>query len=159
MGLLTRTLSFMEDSMQRIISLALIAALLGSGCALRRGTPAAFSIAHAQAGATRNAVDPRDLEDRRKYIEQLPPGTRVQIVLADGTRLTGTLMGVEHDVVIVQPRTRLPEAYRRIPMQTIASLTPESGNFNVGQAMAVGVGAGVASFVALFLIVMTVLAD
>ena len=54
--------------MQRIIALASIAALLGSGCALPRATPATFSIAHAQARAIRDAADPRDLEDRRKYI-------------------------------------------------------------------------------------------
>jgi hypothetical protein len=149
----------MEDGMQRIISLALIAALLGSGCALRRATPAALSIADVRTGAIGQAVKPRDADVWRKYIEQLPLGTTVQIGLADGTRLTGTLMGVEHNVVIVQPRTRLPEAHRRIPLQTIVSLTTESGNFSVGKAMAIGVGAGVASFVALLLIVITVLAD
>jgi hypothetical protein len=159
MGLLTRTLSFMEDSMQRIISLALIAALLGSGCALRRGTPAAFSTAHAPAGATRQAADSRDVEDRRKYVEQLPAGTMVRIDLADGTHLTGTLMGVEHDVVIVQPKTRLPVASRRIPLQSIVSLTTESGNFNVGKALAIGAGAGAASFFVLFTIAMTLLDD
>jgi hypothetical protein len=159
MGLLTRTLSSMEDSMQRIISLALIAALLGSGCALRRGTPAAFSTAHAQAGGIRQTVDPRDVEDRRKYVEQLPAGTTVRIDLADGTHLTGTLMGVEHEVVIVQPKTRLPVASRRIPLQSIVSLTTESGNFNVGKALAIGVGAGAASFFVLFTIAMTLLDD
>jgi hypothetical protein len=152
---------FMEDNMQRILSLALIAALVGTGCAQRRATPAAFSIAHVQARAIRDAADPRDVEDRRKYIEQLPAGTAVQITLADGTQLKATLMGVEHDIVIVQPRTRLPEAYRRIPMKSIVSLTPESdsGGLDLGKAMAVGVGAGVASFVALFLIVMNFLGD
>jgi hypothetical protein len=149
----------MEDNMQRIISLALIAALLGAGCAERRTTPATFSIAHAQAGATRQAVDPRDVEDRRRYVEQLPAGTTLSIDLADRTHLTGTLMGFEHDVVIVQPKTRLPEAYRRIPLQSIVSLTIESGNVNVGKALAIGAGAGAASFFVLFTVMMTLLAD
>ena len=145
--------------MKRIIALVLTTALVGSGCAQRLATPAAFSIAHAQARAIRDAADPRDLEDRRKYIEQLPAGTAVLIDLADGTQLKATLIGVEQDIVIVQPRTRLPEAYRRIPLQAIVSLSPESasGSLDVGKAMAIGVGAGVASFVALFLIVWTVL--
>ena len=143
--------------MKRILALVLTTALVGSGCAQRLATPAAFSIAHAQARAIRDAADPRDLEDRRKYIEQLPAGTAVQIDLADGTHLKATLIGVEHDVVIVQPRTRLPAAYRRIPLQAIVSLSPESRNLNVSNAMAIGVGAGVASFVALFLIVWTML--
>jgi hypothetical protein len=145
------------DIMKRITALVLTTALVGSGCAQRLATPVAFSIAHAQARAIRDAADPRDLEDRRKYIEQLPAGTAVLIDLADGTQLKATLIGVELDVVIVQPRTRLPEAYRRIPLQAIVSLSPESRNLNVGNAMAIGVGAGVASFVALFLIVMTFL--
>ncbi len=145
--------------MQRIVLLVLIAALVGSGCAQRRTMPATFSIAHAQARAIQDAADPRDLEDRRKYIEQLPAGTTVQIALADGTQLKATLMGVEHDTVIVQPRTRLPEAYRRIPLQAIVSLTPESGHPDMARAMAIGAGAGVASFVVLFTIVMTLLDD
>ena len=145
--------------MQRIISLALIAALLGAGCAQRRTMPATFSIAHAQAGATRQAAGPRDVEERRRYVEQLPAGTTLKIELADGTHLTATLMGVEHDVVIVQPKTRLPEAYRRIPLQSIVSLTIESGNFNVGKALAIGAGAGAASFFVLYSIVMTLLDD
>jgi hypothetical protein len=145
--------------MQRIIALASIAALLGSGCALPRARPATFSVSHAQARAIRDAADPRDLEDRRKYISQLPAGTAVQIALADGTHLKATLMGVEHDTVIVQPRTRLPEAYRRIPLQAIVSLTPESGHPDMARAMAIGAGAGVASFVVLFTIVMTLLDD
>jgi hypothetical protein len=149
----------MEDNMQRIISLALIAALLGAGCAQRRTTPAMSSIAHAPAGATRQAADPRDVEDRRRYVEQLPAGTTVRIDLADGTHLTGTLIGVEHDVVIVQPKTRLPVASRRFPLQSIVSLTTESRNFNVGKALAIGAGAGAASFFVLFTIAMTLLDD
>jgi hypothetical protein len=149
----------MEDNMQRIISLALVATILGSGCALRSATPPALSLAHVQAGAIGRAADPRDIEDRRKYIEHLPVGTTVRINLADGTGLTGTLMGVEHDVVMVQPRTRLPEAYRRIPLQTIVSLTTESSGLTASKAMAIGVGTGAASFVALFLIVMNLLGD
>jgi hypothetical protein len=147
------------DIMKRIIALVLTTALVGPGCAQRLATPAAFSIAHAQARAIRDAADPRDLEDRRKYIEQLPAGTAVLIDLADGTQLKATLIGVEHDIVIVQPRTRLPEAYRRIPLQAIVSLTPESGHPDMARAMAIGAGAGVASFVVLFTIVMTLLDD
>jgi hypothetical protein len=61
----------------------------------------------------------------------------------------------------VQPKTRLPEAHRRIPLQAIVSFTTESesGSLDVGKAMAIGVGSGVASFVALFLIVMNFLGD
>ena len=145
--------------MQRIIALGLVVGLLGSGCARPRATPATFSIAHAQARAIERAPDPRDIADRRKYVEHLPVGTTVRIDLADGSRLTGTLMGVEHDVVIVEPRTRLPGAYRRIPLQTIVSLTTESAGITVGKAMAIGVGAGAASFVAFFVIAMYLLVD
>src|SRR4029079_9188862 len=139
-----------EDTMQRIISLALIATFLGYGCAQRRAMPATFSIGHAQAAAIRQSVESRDADDWRKYIEQLPSGTAIRIALADGTRLKSILVGIEQGTVIVQPETRLPEPHRRIPLQSIVSLSIESGGINVGKAMAIGVGAGVASFVALF---------
>src|SRR4030095_8603673 len=54
----------LEDTMQRIIALASIAALLSSGCALPRATPATFSTAHAQAGGIRPTRAPRDAEER-----------------------------------------------------------------------------------------------
>jgi hypothetical protein len=145
--------------MQRIIALGLIVGLLGSGCALPRATPATFSIEHAQAAAIRQSVESRDADDWRKYIEQLPSGTAIRIGLADGTRLKAILVGIEQGTVIVQPETRLPEPRRRIPLQAIVSLSIESGGINVGKAIAIGVGTGAASFVALFLIVMNLLAD
>jgi len=145
--------------MHRILLLTLIAALVGSGCAQHRVMPATFALAHTQAGATRQHLEPLDPEVLRKYVTQLPLGTTVRIELTDGKSLIGTLMAVEQDVVIVQPRTRLPERERRIPLRTIVSLAPDSKNLNVGKAMAIGVGTGVASFLGLFLVVWYALGD
>ena len=77
----------------------------------------------------------------------------VRVETTDGKSFTGVLMALEPDVVVVQPRTRLPKPARRIPLDIIVSLAPESKDLDVGKALTIGIGAGAASFVALFLIV------
>jgi hypothetical protein len=142
------------DVMKRIVALVLTTALVGSGCAQRSALGTVHMDARPQARATKDFVSQRDPEVWSRYVNGLPMGTTVRIALADGTRLTGILLGVEHGTVIVQPKTRLPVPDRRIPLGTIVSLEPDSGNLNVGKALAIGVGAGAASFIALFLITM-----
>lgn len=83
----------------------------------------------------------------------------VRVETTDGKSFTGVLMALEPDVVVVQPRTRLPEPARRIPLDIIVSLAPESKDLDVGKALTIGIGAGAASFVALFLIVWAALGD
>jgi hypothetical protein len=150
----------MEDIMTRIVALVLTTALVGSGCAQRSARFAVHVETQPQAArTTKDSVRQRDPEVWRRYINSLPLGTTVKADLADGTRLTGTLLGVENDAVIVQPRTRLPAPDRRIAFDMIVSLAPDAGNLSVGKAIAIGVGAGAASFIALFLIAIGALGD
>ena len=145
--------------MPRILLVAFVATLSSAGCAQHRVMPNTFAIASAQAGTTPQQSRPVDRELLRKYVSQLPLGATVKVETTDGKSFKGVLMALESDVVVVQPRRRLPEPARRIPFDIIVSLAPESRDLGVGQALGIGVGAGAASFIALFLIVWAALGD
>ena len=146
--------------MKNIAALALTVILVGSGCAQRGAGPALQSSPRLQHGASYASAPQRGADDWRRYLGNLPAGTTMTFDLADGARVTGVILGVEQDVVIVQPRTRLPSPVRRIGFDTIVALTPESrAGLNAGNAIAIGAATGAASFLALFLIVWAALGD
>jgi hypothetical protein len=146
--------------MKRIAALALTMLLVGTGCAPRYVSVGLQSNPRLQTGASHVSTSKREAEDWRRYIANLPPGTTLQIDLADGARLTGIILSVEQDAVIVQPKTRLPSPVRRVPFDTIVALAPESSKgLNPGNAVALGAAAGAASFLTLFLIVWAALDD
>jgi hypothetical protein len=143
----------MEDIMTRIVALGLTVMLVFTGCAPRRMNLATQSNLRLQAGTSRASTVERDPEDWRRYIANLPVGTTLTIDLADGARVTGVILGVEQDEVIVQPKTRLPSPVRRIRFDTIVALAPQSTGLDTGKAIAIGAATGAASFLALFLII------
>ena len=79
------------------------------------------------------------------YVKALPVGSRIRVTLTNGDRLRGTLMKATDDLVVVQENTRVPEAPRQLPMQTIRSVEPDRPG-SAGRAIAIGaaVGAGAA---------------
>lgn len=95
----------------------------------------------------------------RRYIANMPIGTKLTIDLADGARLNGNILRVEQDALIMQPRTRMPSPPKRVPFDTIVALAQQSEGLNAGRAIAIGAVAGAAAFTAFFLIVWTVLGD
>ena len=139
--------------MKLSIFVALVVTLVGSGCAQRRLSVAAPSTVSFTAAAHSRQTVERDPEDWRRYITNLPIGTTLTIDLVDGARVTGVILGVEQDVVIVQPKTRLPSPARRVRFDNIAALAPQSSGLDAGKAIAIGAATGAASFLALFLIV------
>jgi hypothetical protein len=94
----------------------------------------------------------------RRYAERLAPGSAVSVRTKDGERFTATLVDVTADAVLVKPRTRLPEPIRAIPFASLDMLEPKTDGMSVGRAVAIGAGAGAASFGALLLIIAAALA-
>lgn len=101
----------------------------------------------------------QDLDVLRKYLAAVPPGSLVSIRLRDGTRVKGTLLVVESDVVHVKPRGRVPQPERPVPIAAIESLDIERGGIGVGKAVAIGIGSAVATFVSMWLIAFALLSD
>jgi hypothetical protein len=142
-----------EDTMRGIIALALATAVVVTGCAQRNASVAMEPNVRRATTASQMSSVQREPEDWRRYIANLPIGTTLTLDLADGARVTGNILSVEQDAVIVQPRTRLPSPAKRVPFDAIVALAPQSSKgLNAGNAIAIGAVAGTASFLALFLI-------
>jgi hypothetical protein len=76
----------------------------------------------------------------------LRPGTRVEVDLADGTHLQGTVLGQDQDhaALVVSPRTRIPVAPWRIGYSEIRSIEekgPREG-MRPGTKVLLGIGIG-----------------
>jgi hypothetical protein len=90
----------------------------------------------------------------RSYVERLPVGGRVRVQTVDGTRLSATLLAADRDRVVVQPRGRLTEPARAIPLASLQLIEPESqgGNNHLVKAVAVGAVTGAATFLTMLMI-------
>jgi hypothetical protein len=82
--------------------------------------------------------------DFTQLAASLQPGARVELALADGTRIEGTVLGQEDDVLVVNPKTRIPVAPWRIGYSEIRSLdvkAPREG-MRPGTKVLIGIGVG-----------------
>ena len=70
-----------------------------------RGTTIAVLVLALAAPA--RAEQPRDWQ---RLAATLQPGTRLEVHLTDGSHVDGTLVGDDADVLVVNPRTRIPLA-------------------------------------------------
>jgi hypothetical protein len=75
----------------------------------------------------------------------LAPGTRVELDLADGTHVEGTVLAQENTRFVFNPKTRLPVAPWRVDYSEIRSLdVKRSGDgMRPGTKVLLGVGIGV----------------
>ena len=81
----------------------------------------------------------------------LAPGTRVELDLADGTHIDGTVLAQEGTQFVFNPRTRLPVAPWRVAYSEIRSLDVKQRGEGMrpGTKVLVGVGIGVGTFLLL----------
>jgi hypothetical protein len=137
----------------RLLALLLVTTLVLPGCATARmSVPDQMSL--------QQPVRPADETDVwRRFAAKLPVGSRVRVELADGSSVSGTLMVVEDEALIVKPRTRLPEPARRFPFSTIASIEPQRNGIGPANAILIGVVTGAAAFFGLFILAVTALND
>ncbi len=77
----------------------------------------------------------------RRFAEQLPIGSIVKIRTKDGERLTAILFVVDAAAITVKPKTRYPEAARRIAFSQLEDLEPQQAG--VSYAKYAGIGAAV----------------
>jgi hypothetical protein len=142
---------FMTPIPVRALAGVLIVAMAAPGCAMS----ARPRLARAEAGPS---VE-RQLADRTvlaEYVQKLRPGSTVRVERADGRTVRGTLMKATDQLLIVQPRTRLPEPPVEIPLADVLAVTPDTGNgSSIGKAIAVGAAAGAGAALAFFFIMVS----
>jgi hypothetical protein len=92
----------------------------------------------------------------RGFSERLPAAAQVRIRLESGQRFTATLVEVQADGLLVQPKTRLPVPVQRVAYDDIASMEQvERGSGSVGKAVAIGIASGAGAFLTLLLIALS----
>ena len=139
--------------MRRALTLLLCVLLASPACATRRlSTSSMPAIPQALSGAR---VDPALMAD---YIRQLPVGSRIKLSLADGTTLRGTLMKRDADPIVVQKRTRLPEAPVEVAVRDILALDVET-NGSTGRTVAIAIGGAVAATLGVLLLLAAIYSD
>jgi len=85
-----------------------------------------------------------------EFVSRLPVGTNIRLKLDDGATLTGTLMAVEDDAIIVKRRARTPEPPITLTLNRIVDADVQRGS-GLGKAIAIGAAVGVgATFGVLF---------
>jgi hypothetical protein len=122
--------------------------------ALRRTTIAIMVLALA---APARAEQPRDWQ---RLAATLQPGTRLEVHLTDGTHVDGTLVIQDAEVLVVNPRTRIPVAPWRIAYAEIQSIdVKHREGLSPGAKVLVGIGAGAAAVFVGLLIAVAAISD
>ena len=93
-----------------------------------------------------------------EFVSRLPVGTNIKLKLDDGATVTGTLMRVEDDAIIVKQRTRLPEPPIRLTLNRIVDADVQRGS-GMGKVIAIGAAVGAGAAFGVLLLLAAVLGD
>ena len=145
--------------MRKLLCLMLTTTLVLPGCATARATDARMHTIDARINTTggRQSVDPRVMAD---YIRQLPVGSRVRLSRLKGDDIRGTLMKNDGDPLVIQRRTRVPEAPIAVPLQNVLAVeldTPANGN--AGRTIAIGAAAAAAGTLTVLFVLAAIFSD
>ena len=142
--------------MRTLLCLILTATLALSGCATTRATDNRMYPTAATPGG-QQSIDPKVMAD---YIRRLPVGSRVRLSRLKGDEVRGTLMKNDGDPLVIQRRTRVPEAPIAVPLQDVVAVeldVPASGN--PARAIAIGAGVAAGATFGVLLVLFALLAD
>jgi hypothetical protein len=95
-----------------------------------------------------------DADVWRTFASRLDVGSRVKLRLRNGQRFSATLIQAAPDDLVIQPRTRTPVPVQRVPYDAIVLLERDDAQgIGAGKAVAIGVAAGVATFLGILLFI------
>ena len=103
-------------------------------------------------------VHAQEAGDWRRLAASLPPGTRLELYLKDGSHVDGTLIAQDADLVVINPRTRIPVSPWRVAYDEIRSIdVKRRDGLSPGAKVLVGFGVGAAAvFVGLLIAVASI---
>jgi hypothetical protein len=91
----------------------------------------------------------------RKVAETIPLGSRVKVQTLEGRNITGTLMRVDGDAILVKRNTRRPEPAITLAFDEMSRLERDQnggGGVNVAKAFGIALATGGAIVLSLFLV-------
>jgi hypothetical protein len=87
----------------------------------------------------------------RQMASAMPLGSRVKAQTNSGARVSGTLMSVTDEAVIIKKKTRLPEPAVTVSFAELAGLELQTGEgMSAGKIIGVGLAAGAGAILTLF---------
>jgi hypothetical protein len=87
----------------------------------------------------------------RQMASAIPVGSRVKAQTNSGARVSGTLMSVTDEAVIIKKKTRLPEAAVTVSFAELARLEMQTGEgMSAGKIIGIGLAAGAGAILTLF---------
>jgi hypothetical protein len=143
-----------ELTMRTGLSLLLAVTLAAPGCATSRA---------ARVPTTTTALPPQhapvDSKVMADYVRQLKVGSRIRLARTNGDEIHGTLMKNDGDPLVVQRRTRIPEAPIEVPLREVLSVELETKNGNPARTVAIGAVAAVSATLGVLLILAAIFSD
>ena len=95
----------------------------------------------------------------KTFASRIDVGVQLKVRLHNGQKFRATLIEAREDVLMVQPRTRVPVPVQGVAYDAIVSLEQVKGGMGAGKAAAIGVATGVGAFFATMLIILAVVGD
>lgn len=95
----------------------------------------------------------------RNFARRVDLGTELTVQLSDGQRVRATLVGVEDDAVLLQPRTRIAVPVQAVRYDDIVRMEPRKNGHGTGKAVAIGVATGVGTFFGIMLLLFAAVGD
>jgi hypothetical protein len=136
------------------LSLLLAVTLAVPGCATSRASR--ISTTTTGPPQQQSTVDPKVMAD---YVRQLKVGSRVRLARTNGDEIHGILMKNDGDPLVVQRRTRIPEAPIDVPLREVLSVELEVKNGNPARTAAIGAAAAVSATLGVLLILAAIFSD
>lgn len=139
--------------MKRLLALMLCVSMLSPGCAAR------MSSRNGMPAVDRQRPHLADQAVMADYIRQLPVGSRVRVVQANGKVMHAILIKNAGDPVVVQRRTRIPEAPIDLPIGDIVAMELEPNTSNPGRTVAISAAAAVGATLGVLMLLAAIFAD
>ena len=138
--------------MRKLLCLLLTTTLAVSGCATARANSN-----RVYTTGDRQSVDTKVMAD---YIRQLKVGSRVRLSRVRGDDIRGILMKNDGDPVVIQRRSRVPEAPISVPLAEVLAVELDvPGNGNPARTIAIGAAAAVAGTLGVLLVLAAIFSD
>ena len=95
----------------------------------------------------------------KTFAGRIDVGTELNVRLRNGQKFRATLLDAGEDVLLLQPKTRIPVPAQPVAYEAIVSLERAKRGIGAGKAVAIGVATGVGAFFGIFLTILAVWGD